>query len=40
MNPHIYHVSLTEKMWQLKQKLIASMRGAVPGKEPPQRPAD
>jgi nicotinate phosphoribosyltransferase len=40
MNPHIYHVSLTEKMWQLKQKLIASMRGAVPGKESPRRPAD
>jgi nicotinate phosphoribosyltransferase len=29
MNPHIYHVSLTEKMWRLKQELIASMRGAV-----------
>jgi nicotinate phosphoribosyltransferase len=23
MNPHIYHVSLTEELWQLKQKLIA-----------------
>jgi nicotinate phosphoribosyltransferase len=33
MNPHIYHVSLSEKMWQLKQKLIASMRGSLPGKE-------
>jgi nicotinate phosphoribosyltransferase len=33
MNPHIYHVSLTEKMWQLKQKLIASMRSAVPPTE-------
>jgi hypothetical protein len=21
MNPHIYHVSLSEKMWQVKQKL-------------------
>jgi nicotinate phosphoribosyltransferase len=31
MNPHIYHVSLTEKMWQLKQKLIATMRGSLPG---------
>jgi len=31
MNPHIYHVSLTEKMWQIKQKLIASMRAGLPG---------
>jgi nicotinate phosphoribosyltransferase len=23
MNPHIYHVSLTEKLWKLKQDLIA-----------------
>ena len=22
MNPHLYHVSLTEKLWQLKQDLI------------------
>jgi nicotinate phosphoribosyltransferase len=22
MNPHIYHVSLTEKLWDLKQDLI------------------
>jgi nicotinate phosphoribosyltransferase len=29
MNPHIYHVSLTERMWQLKQRLIASMRGGL-----------
>jgi nicotinate phosphoribosyltransferase len=32
MNPHIYHVSLTEKMWQIKQKLIAAMRGSLPGR--------
>jgi nicotinate phosphoribosyltransferase len=31
MNPHIYHVSLTEKVWQVKQKLIASMRSGLPG---------
>jgi nicotinate phosphoribosyltransferase len=31
MNPHIYHVSLTEKMWQIKQKLIVSMRSGLPG---------
>jgi len=31
MNPHIYHVSLTEKVWQVKQKLIASMRAGLPG---------
>jgi nicotinate phosphoribosyltransferase len=24
MNPHIYHVSLTERLWNLKQRLIAS----------------
>ncbi|RPJ71213.1 MAG: nicotinate phosphoribosyltransferase [Desulfobacteraceae bacterium] len=30
MNPHIYHVSLSEKMWQTKQKLIASMRANLP----------
>jgi nicotinate phosphoribosyltransferase len=24
MNPHIYHVSLTKKLWELKQDLIAS----------------
>jgi nicotinate phosphoribosyltransferase len=23
MNPHIYHVSLTPKLWELKQSLIA-----------------
>jgi nicotinate phosphoribosyltransferase len=27
MNPHIYHVSLTQKMWDLKQDLIASVMG-------------
>lgn len=25
MNPHIYHVSLTEKLWNLKQDMIRSM---------------
>ncbi len=34
MNPHIYHVSLTERMWQVKQELITSMRSAIPRKEP------
>jgi nicotinate phosphoribosyltransferase len=33
MNPHIYHVSLTEKMWQLKQRLIAAMRAGLPPKQ-------
>ena len=33
MNPHIYHVSLTEKMWQLKQRLIAAMRMDLPSRE-------
>ena len=25
MNPHIYHVSLTQKLWDLKQDLIQSV---------------
>jgi nicotinate phosphoribosyltransferase len=31
MNPHIYHVSLTESLWDLKQSLIAS---ALAGSQP------
>ena len=27
MNPHIYHVSLTERLWHLKQELIATALG-------------
>jgi nicotinate phosphoribosyltransferase len=27
MNPHIYHVSLTERLWNLKQELIQSAKG-------------
>jgi nicotinate phosphoribosyltransferase len=23
INPHIYHVSVTERLWEMKQKLIA-----------------
>lgn len=26
MNPHTYHVSLTERLWDLKQELIQSAR--------------
>jgi nicotinate phosphoribosyltransferase len=26
MNPHIYHVSLTQRLWELKQNLIEAMR--------------
>jgi nicotinate phosphoribosyltransferase len=33
MNPHIYHVSLSEKMWQMKQTLIAAMRAGLPHPE-------
>ena len=25
LNPHIYHVSLTEELWKSKQSLIASL---------------
>lgn len=28
MNPHVYHVSLTEALWDLKQSLIVDMGGA------------
>jgi nicotinate phosphoribosyltransferase len=24
LNPHIYHVSLTQRLWELKQRLIES----------------
>jgi nicotinate phosphoribosyltransferase len=27
MNPHVYHVSLTEKLWILKQELVQAARG-------------
>jgi nicotinate phosphoribosyltransferase len=27
MNPHVYHVSLTEKLWNLKQELVQAARG-------------
>jgi nicotinate phosphoribosyltransferase len=27
INPHVYHVSLTERLWTLKQELIASALG-------------
>jgi nicotinate phosphoribosyltransferase len=26
VNPHVYHVSLTERLWQLKQELVESVR--------------
>ncbi|MFW5771708.1 MAG: hypothetical protein ACOCZH_00190 [Phototrophicaceae bacterium] len=29
MNPHIYHVSLTEKLWNLKQELMRSARSGL-----------
>jgi len=29
MNPHIYHVSLTQRLWQLKQELIKATSRAV-----------
>jgi nicotinate phosphoribosyltransferase len=31
MNPHIYHVSLSQRLWELKQQLITSARANVPG---------
>ena len=29
INPHVYHVSLTPKLWQLKQTLIENYKGSV-----------
>jgi nicotinate phosphoribosyltransferase len=29
LNPHIYHVSLTERLWGLKQSLLAGMKGSA-----------
>jgi len=31
VNPHRYHVSLTEKLWELKQQLVSSVRGEKHG---------
>jgi nicotinate phosphoribosyltransferase len=27
INPHIYHVSLSEQLWELKQRLIETASG-------------
>ncbi|MGL4649374.1 MAG: nicotinate phosphoribosyltransferase, partial [Caldilineaceae bacterium] len=29
VNPHIYHVSLSDKLWALKQTLIAEARAGM-----------
>jgi nicotinate phosphoribosyltransferase len=29
INPHVYHVSLTEKLWNLKQQQIRSWKGKL-----------
>jgi nicotinate phosphoribosyltransferase len=33
MNPHIYHVSLTQRLWDLKQKLISDALSNIGNKE-------
>ncbi len=33
MNPHIYHVSLTQKLWNMKEALIQSMLGNTKNEE-------
>lgn len=33
MNPHIYHVSLTQRLWDLKQALIASAHAGIHSEE-------
>jgi nicotinate phosphoribosyltransferase len=30
VNPHIYHVSLTERLWNLKQEMVESMKEKLP----------
>jgi len=30
LNPHVYHVSLTDKLWNLKQELISSALAPKP----------
>jgi nicotinate phosphoribosyltransferase len=30
MNPHIYHVSLSQRLWALKQQLISAARPNLP----------
>ena len=34
VNPHIYHVSLTSRLWNLKQELIARTRPPLPNDKP------
>jgi nicotinate phosphoribosyltransferase len=29
VNPHVYHVSLTQSLWELKQRLIAEAHNAT-----------
>jgi nicotinate phosphoribosyltransferase len=33
INPHIYHVSLTDRLWDMKQELIAEAMNGAPGKQ-------
>jgi nicotinate phosphoribosyltransferase len=37
VNPHIYHVSLTQKLWDLKQELIAQALRGVKEEESEQQ---
>jgi nicotinate phosphoribosyltransferase len=32
MNPHVYHVSLSQRLWDYKRDLVAKVRGNGPGK--------
>lgn len=40
VNPHEYHVSLTERLWALKQHVIAEARLGTPAQTVPHLPAD
>jgi nicotinate phosphoribosyltransferase len=35
MNPHIYHVSLSEKLWKMKQDLVASALSPIRNRSAP-----
>jgi nicotinate phosphoribosyltransferase len=34
MNPHVYHVSLSQRLWEYKRELVAQLRGELRGGAP------
>jgi nicotinate phosphoribosyltransferase len=39
INPHIYHVSLSQRLWDLKQDLVAQAVGGRGNSSGPPQPA-